>query len=91
MKHLFWSMFSSQYSFKSTDHCLFHSILSLLALEWQLKQAKILIWLVNFGTAGSWEFLSDLKNNKNRIYLKCILISGQKKRESVSDLSKVIS
>lgn len=80
MKHLFWSMFSSQYSFKSTDHCLFHSVLSLLALEWQLKQAKILIWLVNFGTAGSWEFLSDLKNNKNRIYLKCILISGKKKK-----------
>lgn len=80
-KHLFWSMFSNQYSFKSTDHCLFHSVLSLLALEWQLKQAKILIWLVNFGTAGSWEFLSDLKNKKNRIYLKCILISGPKKEK----------
>lgn len=34
-------------------------------LQWQLKTVKLLIWIVNFGTEGSWEFLNNVEGEGN--------------------------
>lgn len=69
-------MFFNPYSFKSTNHYVFQSVLPLLALQWQLKEVKIFICRVNFRIADNGEFRNNSEKEKNRIYLKGNLSLG---------------